>query len=262
MSMKIGFIGTGAITTAMVEGLCKTDHPPADIVVSPRNMKKAEKLATRFANVRIAGNNQVVADECDCVVLAVIPQIAQSVLGELHFRRKQKIISVIAIKPISEIKSLADPATDIIRAIPLPTVARHMGPIAFFPYASWADNLFRDIGDPIAVTDENELGIIAAVTALIAPYYALMESVCRWGVAAGMDSKASGNYVGSMFQALSVMAREASADCFENLSTESASPGGLNEQALKEIRKQEGFDAFTKALDVVLARLRGKSVGY
>jgi pyrroline-5-carboxylate reductase len=260
--MKIGFIGTGAITTAMVEGLCQADHLPAGIVVSPRNMKKAEKLAARFDNVRIAGNNQAVADECDCVVLAVIPQIAQSVLGELHFRRKQKIISVIAIKLISEIKSLADPATDIIRAIPLPTVARRMGPIAFFPYTSWADNLFRDIGDPIAVTDENELGIIAAVTALIAPYYALMESVCRWGVASGMGSKASGNYVGSMFQALSVLAREASADCFENLSAESSTPGGLNEQALKEIRKQEGFDTFTKALDVVLARLKDKSVGY
>jgi len=260
--MKIGFIGTGAITTAMVTGLCKTDHPPADIVVSPRNKKKAEELAARFENIRIAGDNQVVVDECDCVVLAVVPQIAQSVLGELHFRKKQKIISVIAIKPISEIKSLVDPATDIIRAIPLPTVARHMGPIAFFPYTSWADNLIRDIGDPIAVTDENELGIIAAVTALMAPYYALMEAVCRWGVAAGMDSKASGNYVGSMFQAISVLAKEASAGCFENLATEASTPGGLNEQALMEIRKQEGFGAFTKALDVVLARLKDKSTGY
>ena len=34
------------------------------------------------------------------------------------------------------------------------------------------------------------------------------------------------------------------------------------QQALKEIRKQGGFDAFTKALDVVLARLKDKSVGY
>ncbi len=260
--MKIGFIGTGAITTAMVEGLCKVEHPPSDIVVSPRNKEKAEKLAVRFDNVRIAGNNQAVVDESDCVVLAVVPQIAQSVLRELHFRKKQKIISVIAIKPISEIKSLVDPATDIIRAIPLPTVARHMGPIAFFPYTSWADNLFRDIGDPIAVADETELSIIAAVTALMAPYYSLMEAVCRWGVAAGLDSKASRNYVGSMFQAISVLAREASADCFEGLSTEASTPGGLNEQALGEIRKQDGFDAFTKALDVVLARLMGKSVGY
>lgn len=259
--MKIGFIGTGAITTALVEGLCRTENPPSDIVVSPRNMKKAEKLAARFDNVRIAGNNQAVVDECDCVVLAVIPQIAQSVLGELHFRKKQKIISVIAIRPISEIKALADPATDIIRAIPLPTVARHMGPIAFFPYSSWADDLFKELGDPIAVTDENELGVIAAVTALMAPYYALLESVCRWGVASGMDSKASGSYVGSMFQAISVLAREASANCFENLSAEASTPGGLNEQALKEIRKQEGFDAFTKALDVVLARLQGSSAG-
>jgi len=259
--MKIGFIGTGAITTAMVEGLCKTEHPPSDIVVSPRNREKAENLAARFDNVRIAGDNQIVVDECDCIVLAVVPQIAQSVLRELHFRKKQKIISVIAIKLISEIKSLVDPARNIIRAIPLPTIARHMGPIAFYPYTAWADNLFRDIGDPIAVADETELSIIAAVTALMAPYYALMEAVCRWGVASGMDSKASGNYVGSMFQAISVLAREASAGCFENLAAEASTPGGLNEQALKEIQKQKGFDAFIMALDVVLARLKGSSAG-
>ena len=169
---------------------------------------------------------------------------------------------MIAIKSISEIKSLVDPAVNIIRAIPLPTIARHMGPIAFFPYTSWADTLFKDMGDPIAVTDETELSIVAAVTALIAPYYALLETVCRWGVAAGMGSKASSNYVGSMFQAISMLARESSANCFENLAAEAATPGGLNEQALREIRKEEGIDTFIRALDAVLARLKNRSVGY
>ena len=259
--MKLGFIGTGAITTAMIEGLCSTENLPSDIVVSPRNKKKADKLAAKFDNVRIAGDNQMVVDECDCVVLAVVPQIAKPVLRELHFQKKQQIISVIAIKLISEIKSLVDPATDIIRAIPLPTAARHLGPIAFFPFTAWADKILRDIGDPIAVNDEKELGITAAITAMIAPYFALMEAVCRWGVAAGMDSQASGSYVGSMFQAISILARESSANCFENLATGASTPGGLNEQALKEIRKQDGFHAFTKALDVVLARLEGSSAG-
>jgi len=58
------------------------------------------------------------------------------------------------------------------------------------------------------------------------------------------------------------LAREASAGCFENLAAEASTPGGLNEQALKEIKKQEGFDAFIKALDAVLARLKNNSVGY
>ncbi|RLB67433.1 MAG: pyrroline-5-carboxylate reductase, partial [Deltaproteobacteria bacterium] len=37
MSEQLGFIGTGNITTAMVEGLCTADSPPVTIVVSPRN---------------------------------------------------------------------------------------------------------------------------------------------------------------------------------------------------------------------------------
>lgn len=46
--MKIGFIGKGHITSAIVEGLCTGDNPPDNIIVSPRNTEKAEKLAERF----------------------------------------------------------------------------------------------------------------------------------------------------------------------------------------------------------------------
>jgi pyrroline-5-carboxylate reductase len=260
--MKIGFIGTGAITTAMVEGLCKADAFDTDIVVSPRNIEKSKRLASRFDQVSIAENNQAVVDRCDCVVLSVVPGIAKSVLEVLNFRKEQKIISVIAIMPISEIKSLVGPAEDIIRSIPLPTAEFRQGPIALYPHTKWADDLFKVIGDPVAVSDENELNVIAAITALIAPYYALIESVCRWGVAAGLDANSSGSYVGSMFKAISTLAQAAAPTCFENLAQEASTPGGLNEQALEIIKGQKGYELFTAALDAVLARLRDESIGY
>jgi len=45
--MKLGFIGTGNITTVLVEGLCTAQDPPASILVSPRNAEKAARLALK-----------------------------------------------------------------------------------------------------------------------------------------------------------------------------------------------------------------------
>ena len=260
--MNLGFIGTGAITTAMVKGLCKGGAFKTDILVSPRNRKKSARLASCFDQVSIAEDNQAVVDYCDWIVLAVVPSIAKSVLETLNFRKEQKIISVIAIMPITEIQSLVAPAEDIIRAIPLPTAEFMQGPIALFPYTRWAADLFHNIGDPVAVSGEDELSVIAAITALIAPYYALMESVCRWGMTAGLNAKASGSYVGSMFKAISALADKASPTCFENLANEASTAGGLNEQALNLIKRQKGYELFTAALDAVLARLRGATIAY
>jgi pyrroline-5-carboxylate reductase len=39
--MQLGFIGTGNITTALVEGLCTARVPGLHILLSPRNAAKA-----------------------------------------------------------------------------------------------------------------------------------------------------------------------------------------------------------------------------
>ncbi len=41
VGLRLGFIGTGNITTALVEGLCTAQDAPASVFVSPRNPEKA-----------------------------------------------------------------------------------------------------------------------------------------------------------------------------------------------------------------------------
>ena len=50
---RIGFIGTGEITAAMVRGLTGQGH---EILVSERNAKTAAALADAFSDVQVAGN--------------------------------------------------------------------------------------------------------------------------------------------------------------------------------------------------------------
>jgi len=73
--MRLGFVGTGAITTAIVTGLSSSSPDQQVIRLSPRNSSIASKLASRFPHVSVASSNQDVLDSSDTIVLAVRPRL-------------------------------------------------------------------------------------------------------------------------------------------------------------------------------------------
>jgi pyrroline-5-carboxylate reductase len=171
--MRLEFIGTGRITTALVEGFCTTPDPPASIIVSPRNAEKATQLAVRFRHVTVAKDNQAIVDGCDCVFLALrLPMV--SVLGEIRFRPEQRIISLMPTRPFTQITKLVEPAKQLAWALPLPSVARHVGPITIFRGESLVVDLLAKVGKPLVVRDLEQLRILWSSTALISPFYALI----------------------------------------------------------------------------------------
>src|SRR5581483_5745493 len=110
LPMRIGFLGTGAITSAMVTGLCSAGVEQHSIVLSPRNSAVAADLAHRFPQVLVAASNQQVLDECEVAVIAVRPQIAQSVLSELRFRANHHVISLVSGYSVRRVSDLVGPA--------------------------------------------------------------------------------------------------------------------------------------------------------
>ena len=255
MNDRLGFIGTGNISSALIEGLCTSTQPPASIVVSPRNAENASRLAQRFSQVKVAANNQEVIDRCDVVFLALLAQAAPSVLSELKFRHEQTIITLMASIPVSETLGLVQPANTIVRVIPLPPVAQQLGPILLYPENTQAVALFEKLGQPLAVSTEREFNLLTTVTALIGPFYALIDETSQWAVRAGVEQKVAANYTAAMFHCLSVLALESADGKFSDLVTEASSPGGLNEQALSVVRAHGGYDAFKEALDVIARRM-------
>ena len=121
-----GFVGTGAITRAMVEGLCTGPSAP-EIVVSPRGAEVSASLAARFDQVRVAADNQAVVDDAACVVLATRPDDVRTVLAELTFGADQAVVSVVAGVSVDELRAAVAPAHAVARAIPLPSVAARQG---------------------------------------------------------------------------------------------------------------------------------------
>src|ERR1017187_7079782 len=131
--MTLGFVGTGAIASAIVTGLTSEGGARLTIRLSPRNAGVAAGLASRFENVSVCASSQEVLDKSETVVLAVRPQVAEEVLSGLRFSSGQIVISLVAGFSARRIADLVTPARKIWRAIPLPSVAQRRGPIALYP---------------------------------------------------------------------------------------------------------------------------------
>ncbi len=256
MSMRLGFLGTGTITSAMVTGLSAFKDEYA-LVLSPRNGVIAEDLARRFPNVAIASSNQAVVDACESVVLAVRPQIAEGVLKDLRFSASQNVVSVVSGFPVARLSDLVAPATKIMRAVPLPSAARRGSPTAIYPRDGFAVKLFGLLGEAFAVDTEREFDALCTVTATMATYFAFAGGAASWLTGQGIEAQQARDYVTQIFLGLAETAFERRGSSFEKLAADHATRGGTNEQVLTYLQGHGVFERFGEGLDGVMRRVTG-----
>jgi len=255
MRGTIGFIGTGRIAGAVIEGLLRDAAVPAPaIVVSPRNAARAAAVAAAFPAVSVAPDNQTVLDRSRIVFLCVRPQAAEAVLDPLAFRPDHTVISLIPL-PCAVIGPRVAPAGTLVRALPLPTCARGLGTVPYWPAEDAVRELLSPLGPPLPVSSEHELAVLWAATALIAPFYTLMDTAAGWAAENGVAPGTATGYVAAMFHALAAAGLEGADDRFRLLAAEGATPGGLNEQALGMIAAGGAYRQVRDALDAILKRI-------
>lgn len=247
----IGFLGTGHITEAMVEGLSAHGEAPP-IVVSPRNAEIARRLAARFPNVAVARDNQEVLDRAATVVVALRAEDAPETLRALAFRADHLVMTVIGTMAREAVARLVVPASRVVRAGPTPSAARRQGPVPYFPADAEAGALSARMGTPIAVADEREFHLLWCLVSLIATHYALLEDAASWAVEQGVDPSRARAFLAAQAQALG----EAGAGGdFPVRREAAATKGGLNQQALDVFRAHGGGEALRRALESVWVRL-------
>ncbi|ATU95094.1 pyrroline-5-carboxylate reductase [Phyllobacterium zundukense] len=249
--MGLGFIGTGTMAAAIVEGL-----GGGEILVSPRGAALAADLTARFAGVKVADSNQSVVDGSETVVLAVRPQVAEEVIRELRFRPDQRVISVIAATPIDRLREWIGLDLSITRAIPLPFVAARRGVTPIFPPNAEAAELFNKLGTAVPCHTIEEFDLLAVGSALMGSYFGVLETVQGWLSSQGLSETASRTYLAGLFASLGETAEASSSD-FAALRDEYSTKGGLNEQMFRVFAEQGGTAAMNGALTSVLTRIRG-----
>ncbi|MEK1932223.1 MAG: pyrroline-5-carboxylate reductase [Pararhizobium sp.] len=256
--MKIGFVGTGAITEAIVTGVLGSTLPVSEIHLSPRSRDISASLAEKSAIVHVADDNQGVVDASDTVFLAIRPQIAEEVITGLRFRPGQRVISLVATLDLNTLKNWIRQDVLLAQAIPLPFVAERQGVTAIFPPDADVASFFAALGTAVEAQTKSEYDLLAAASALMGTYFGILETSTRWLESKGLPYEQAKAYVAPLFASLSERAVKSQSRSFAHLQSEFSTRGGLNEQASGDFDRHGGSAALEKALDGLLKRIEAK----
>jgi pyrroline-5-carboxylate reductase len=255
--MRLGFIGTGALTSAIVTGLKSAGDNSVPVVLSPHNEEIAVALASQYADVRVATDNQSVLDECDTVMLAVRPQMAHAVLGELKFRGDHHVVSLIATVSRDGIAALVAPADHVTKALPMPMIAERLGSTIIYPPDAAMAAFFGALGKVIEADDPAAFDALSVVTATFATYFKYLETIQAWLKTQGIADDQARAYVSTIYHALAHAPVSAPDIDFVHLAREYATRGGINEQVVRELTAKKVFETFAESLDTVHRRITG-----
>ena len=253
--MRLGFIGTGKIASSVITGICNSKISFKKILVSPRNRNIAQKLKRKFRKVSIAKNNQEIVNACNWVFLAVTPKVGKKIIPNLKFRSNQKVISFIATINLAQLRKAIGKKVKIVRAIPLPPISIRKGPVPICPPDKQVKSFFNKLGTTVEIKNEKSSKNFWATSGMMAPFYELLKVLSDWLVRRGIKRIEAQKYITSLFVALSEDSVMNSKKDLKYLVKDSQTPKGLNEQAVKQLRKAGFYRSLEKSLNSILKRL-------
>ncbi|MDO4987522.1 MAG: NAD(P)-binding domain-containing protein [Synergistes sp.] len=256
IASTLGFIGTGGITSALVEGLLSAEDFKGNIILSVhKNREKPDRLKAMAPDrVSLSYSNQEIADSADVVFVAVLPQDHKDVVTSLTFTPDKHIVQISGGIQLDETRSFYDPATLLSRAVPLPFTARRMGPVLLYGNDLLVKNLFAMIGTVVEVKHEAELCVLGPVTGMMVPYYGLLAEYVKWGMEKGLDFRTALDYCCCMNEALSSFMRTDCGSDIEKFLNDNTTPGGVNELGLDLMRSQNAYNYWKDTLDKLYVR--------
>lgn len=201
----LGFLGSGAITAAMVTGFCtRAPDAPYPIVVSDRREDARRKLEEAFPDqVMAAESFQECVDRSDWVVIAVLPEAGKEVMESLTFRPDHKVINVMFDKTVEEISAWMNCKVDVmVHMIPGTFLAFYPGPIVLCPPTPEAAEIFGHIGKTVSVESRWQAAVFGAITGCFAPVFAVLDRLIDWAASQGAPEDAATEYITSLFAAV------------------------------------------------------------
>jgi pyrroline-5-carboxylate reductase len=253
--MNIGFIGTGVITEAIINGIIKSRYSTSNIYISLRSETVSTRLAKRSSKITVLDNNQDIVDRSDLVILALLPEQAEEVLAQLNFANDPDIISLIATLQIEQIRKWTSQTSTICRAVPLPSVADHNGITTVFPPNERAEKLFGHLGQVVSLETLDAFDAFVTAGATMGLYFDTLETATQWLCVQGTQYQDARRFLAALFYGLAETTNNAPNLTFAELRSGHSTPNGLNQQVFEDFRAASGQEALVTALNSLQERI-------
>lgn len=243
---KIGFIGSGNMARALIGGLCASGTPAANIFTFDPDVTQLEKLCDDF-DIRAASSNQHMLDNCDVIVLAVKPQIMQSVISELSVHNSKALfLSIAAGIRSSAFTRWFGNEVPLVRAMPNTPALVQAGATGLYATAKvsasqkeMAENILRAVGITLWVDDETQLDAVTALSGSGPAYFFyLMEAMEKAAEELGLPRETARLLCVQTALGAAKLALEVE-EAPEVLRAKVTSPGGTTEAAINHLDSHE-----------------------
>lgn len=254
--VKIAFIGSGAMATAMIAGLSKQNLvEPHHITASDPYPAQLDKLASRYQVKTTDSNIEAVRDK-DIVVLSIKPQNLAEVGVELqsHLPSEALILSIIAGATISGISQKLHHYR-VVRVMPN-TPARVGKGMSVWTCTEAVSDLQRQharailaaLGEELYVDHEDYLDMATALSGTGPAYvFLFMEAMIDAGVHMGFSRRVAEQLVYQTIEGSVAFARDSERHPAE-LRNMVTSPGGTTADALYQLEKGGFRTVLSKAI--------------
>lgn len=191
----IGFIGAGAMASAMMQGLLNAGVAQEAILASDPWSGSREKA--QALGIAAMDDNVQVARQADVIVLAVKPHIVEAALQSIaQEMRSQLVVSIAAGVMIDSMAASCPPETRIVRTMPNTpclvgeaAVGVSRGPFATDDDVAVAKALFTGV---CVEVPENNLDAVTAISGSSPAYtFLYIEALADAGVRAGLSRAVS-----------------------------------------------------------------------
>ncbi len=228
--ITVGILGIGRLGEALAKAVLR--HPAmSSLRVSRRNAARVEDLVKHDPRVMPTDPEQMV-DECDYLIVALLPDVARSVLPALKFEARHHVISAVAEISHAELQALTRGAGSACRLLALPAIAGGRQTLPMYPSSASAELLFGRDHDLFATSSEKEFLSLWSVTGLLSAVMMVGEVAASWLVSAGIDPKQANSYARVLFSEVHAATADGIAHGIEHVST----PGGLNAMAYQHLK--------------------------
>ena len=248
MTMKLGVVGVGHMTGAMVEGWAQLPEGKRPrFLLSPRSAKVAARLSETCGG-EIMESNEAVVRESDVVILGVRPAQVEEAYKGLPWREGQLAISVIAGVGMDVLTPLVAPAR-VVRCMPVTACAYGESPVGLCPADGEAEELLASLGSVSVVEAESDFDKLAVHGCTYGWLIALVDEIAKWSEEVGISPDVARRHVAQTFRAAGTTALEDGGRSVQEIYEEIASPDTFTLKGLETLRDEQAFAPWRAALE-------------
>ena len=244
---KIGFIGAGNMSQALIKGMVESKVIAADhIYASNRTPGKLMKLRDTFG-IHTFDFNQQIVETCDIVVLAMKPQDLPEAVMELaqYFRPEQVVISLAAGISMSKLEKLI-PTGRLIRLMPNTPSLIGRGVIGVLStsedtiVSDIVEDLFSHLGFILKVDTEDQFdALMISCSSGTGFVFEMMMYWQDWIQEHGFSVEDSKKMTIETFLGASLLAAQSAGVDIEELQSRATSKKGITAAGLSSMRELE-----------------------